>query len=117
MNPRTRGRLLQLLNPSLQVVAVYYQQRFCLMTLGEFGTILLELDDEARARLRPKMYDSKHPFLIAGAERLETILRRSAAILMDWTAAAAVGGLASDYVMPLEFRIPPRRFIDGAGGQ
>ena len=55
MNPRTRGRLLQLLNPSLQVVAVYYQQRFCLLTLGEFGTILLELDDEARGRLRPKM--------------------------------------------------------------
>ena len=34
MNPRTRGRLLQLLNPTLQVVAVYYQQRFCLMSLG-----------------------------------------------------------------------------------
>lgn len=55
MNPRTRGRLLQLLNPTLEVVAVYYQQRFCLLTLGEFGTILLDLDEEARARLRPKM--------------------------------------------------------------
>lgn len=55
MNPRTRGRLLQLLNPTLQVVAVYYQQRFCLMSLGEFGAILLDLDEEARARLRPKM--------------------------------------------------------------
>jgi hypothetical protein len=55
MNPRTRGRLLQLLNPTLQVVAVYYQQRFCLLTLGEFGTILLDLDEEARNKLRPKM--------------------------------------------------------------
>ncbi len=55
MNPRTRGRLLQLLNPTLQVVAVYYQQRFCLMSLGEFGTILLDLEEKARARLRPKM--------------------------------------------------------------
>jgi hypothetical protein len=55
MNPRTRGRLLQMLNPTLQVVAVYYQQRFCLLTLGEFGTILLDLDEEARVRLRPKM--------------------------------------------------------------
>jgi hypothetical protein len=55
MNPRTRGRLLQLLNPTLQVVAVYYQQRFCLLTLGEFGTILLDLEEEARTRLRPKM--------------------------------------------------------------
>ncbi len=34
MNPRTRGRLLQLLNPTLEVVAVYYQQRFCLLSLG-----------------------------------------------------------------------------------
>jgi len=55
MNPRTRGRILQLLNPTLQVVAVYYQQRFCLLSLGEFGTILLDLEEEARARLRPKM--------------------------------------------------------------
>ena len=55
MNPRTRGRIPQLLNPSLQVVAVYYQQRFCLLTLGEFGMILLELDEEARNKLRPKL--------------------------------------------------------------
>ena len=55
MNPRTRGRILQFLNPSVQVVAVYYQQRFCLMSLGEFGTILLDLEEEARAKLRPKM--------------------------------------------------------------
>jgi hypothetical protein len=55
MNPRTRGRLLQFLNPTLEVVAVYYQQRFCLLSLAEFGVILLDLDEEARAKLRPKM--------------------------------------------------------------
>ncbi len=55
INPRTRGRILQLLNPSVQVVAVYYQQRFCLITLAEFGMILLDLDEEARNRLRPKL--------------------------------------------------------------
>ena len=55
MNSRTRGRILDILNPAVQVVAVYYQQRFCLLTLGEFGMILLELDEEARVKLRPKM--------------------------------------------------------------
>ena len=55
MNPRTRGRLLQLLNPTLEVVAVYYQQRFCWLSLGEFATILWELEEEARAKLLPKM--------------------------------------------------------------
>lgn len=59
-NSRTRGRLLQLLNPTLEVVAVYYQQRFCLLTLGEFATILLDLDEEARAKLRPKMKQIQH---------------------------------------------------------
>ena len=34
MNPRTRGRVFQWLNPTLEVVAVYYQQRFCLLSLG-----------------------------------------------------------------------------------
>ena len=59
LNPRTRGRLLQLLNPTLEVVAVYYQQRFCLLSLGEFATILLELEEEARAKLLPKMKQIK----------------------------------------------------------
>ena len=59
MNPRTRGRLLQLLNPTLEVVAIYYQQRFCLLSLGEFATILLELEEEARAKLLPKMKQIK----------------------------------------------------------
>ena len=55
MNPRTRGRVLQMLNPAVEVVAVYYQQRFCLLSLGEFGAILLELEQEARAKLLPRM--------------------------------------------------------------
>jgi len=59
MNPRTRRRLLQLLNPTLEVVAVYYQQRFCLLSLGEFATILLELEEEARTKLLPKMKQIK----------------------------------------------------------
>ena len=59
MNPRTRGRLFQLLNPTLEVVAVYYQQRFCFLTLWEFGSILLELEEEARAKLLPKMKQFK----------------------------------------------------------
>ena len=59
MNPRTRGRLMQLLNPTLEVVAVYYQQRFCLMMIQEFAVILLELEEEARAKLLPKMKQIK----------------------------------------------------------
>lgn len=45
----------QLLSPSLEVVAVYYRQRFCLLTLAEFGRMLLDLPDPARARLREKL--------------------------------------------------------------
>jgi hypothetical protein len=30
MNPRTRGRLLEFLNPTVELVAVYHEQRFCL---------------------------------------------------------------------------------------
>jgi hypothetical protein len=36
-------RAWQLLSPSLEVVAVYYRQRFCLLTLTEFGRILLDV--------------------------------------------------------------------------
>ena len=59
LNPRTRQRLLQLLNPALEVVAVYYQQRFCLLSLVEFAVILLELDETSRAKLLPKMKQIK----------------------------------------------------------
>ena len=59
MNPRTRGRLLQLLNPTWEVVAVYYQQRFCLPSLGEFATILLQLEEEARAKLLTRYFNKR----------------------------------------------------------
>jgi len=55
MNPRTRGRLTQLLNPTVELVVVYYQQRFCLLSLAEFAVLLLELEQAARAKLLPKM--------------------------------------------------------------
>ncbi len=55
MNPRTRGRLLELLNPTVELVAVYYQQRFCLLSLAEFAVLLLEVEEAARAKLLPKM--------------------------------------------------------------
>jgi hypothetical protein len=55
MNPRTRGRLLQLLNPTVELVAVYYQQRFCLLSLAELAVFLLDLEEAARAKLLPKM--------------------------------------------------------------
>jgi len=55
MNPRTRGRLLQLLNPTVELVAVYFQQRFCLLSLAEFAVLLLEMEETARDKLLPKM--------------------------------------------------------------
>ena len=58
MNRRTRPRILQRLAPTLQVVAVYYHQRFGLLLLPEFAEILLELAEDARAKLLRKM-----PFL------------------------------------------------------
>ena len=54
----TRGvwqRAWQLLSPSLEVVAVYYRQRFCLLTLAEFGRILLDLAEPVRGKLREKL--------------------------------------------------------------
>lgn len=48
-------RTWQLLSPSLEVVAVYYRQRFCLLTLAEFGRILLEIAEPARGKLREKL--------------------------------------------------------------
>src|SRR5437879_5608513 len=48
-------RLLQLLNPTVELVAVYYQQRFCLLSLAEFAVLLLEMEEAARIKLLPKM--------------------------------------------------------------
>ena len=48
-------RTRQLLSPSLEVVAVYYRQRFCLLTLAEFGRILLDIAEPVRGKLREKL--------------------------------------------------------------
>jgi hypothetical protein len=48
-------RTWQLLSPSLEVVAVYYRQRFCLLTLAAFGRILLDIAEPARSKLREKL--------------------------------------------------------------
>jgi hypothetical protein len=43
LNRRTPTSIFRLLTPTLQVVAVYYRQRFCLFSLAEFARILLTL--------------------------------------------------------------------------
>ncbi|MBI4902344.1 MAG: transposase [Acidobacteria bacterium] len=48
-----RTRLL--LSPTLEVVAVYYRQRFCLLTLAEYGRILLDIEEPARSKLREQL--------------------------------------------------------------
>jgi len=56
--PLTRGvwdLTWQLLSPTLEVVAVYYRQRFCLLTLAEYGRILLDIAEPARSKLRENL--------------------------------------------------------------
>jgi hypothetical protein len=48
-------RTWQLLSPTMEVVAVYYRQRFCLLTLAEFGRILLDVAEPVRGKLREKL--------------------------------------------------------------
>jgi hypothetical protein len=48
-------RTWQLLSPTFEVVAVYYRQRFCLLTLAEYGTILLDITEPARGKLREQL--------------------------------------------------------------
>jgi hypothetical protein len=48
-------RAWQLLSPTLEVVAVYYRQRFCLLTLAEFSRILLDIAEPDRSKLRDKL--------------------------------------------------------------
>jgi len=55
MNRRTRPRILEMLGPTVKVVAVYYQQRFCFLLLPEFAEILLTLTEAARQKLLKKM--------------------------------------------------------------
>jgi len=59
LNRRTRARTLDLLGPTVEVVAVYYQQRFCLLLLPEFAAILLEVTEPARTKLLKKMQQLK----------------------------------------------------------
>ena len=55
VNRRTRLRTLQLLAPTLEVIAAYYQQRFCLFSLPDFAEILLSLEEPARTKLRKRI--------------------------------------------------------------
>jgi hypothetical protein len=59
LNRRTRARTLDMLGPTVEVVAVYYQQRFCLLLLPEFAAILLEVTEPARTKLLKKMQQLK----------------------------------------------------------
>ena len=51
LNGLTRNSVLDLLAPTLEVVAVYFQQRFCLLCLPEFARILLTIEEAARKKL------------------------------------------------------------------
>jgi hypothetical protein len=53
-------RAWQLLSPTLEVVAVYYRQRFCLLTLAEYGRILLDIAEPVRGKLREKLRRIEH---------------------------------------------------------
>jgi Transposase DDE domain len=55
LNRRTCTSVFGLLAPTLQVVAVYYRQRFCLFSLAEFASILLTIADPARHTLLEKI--------------------------------------------------------------
>jgi hypothetical protein len=55
LNRRVWERTWALLSPALEVVVVYYRQRFCLLTLAEYGRILLEVAEPTRARLRDRL--------------------------------------------------------------
>jgi hypothetical protein len=55
LNRLTRARILERLGPTLELVAVHYRQRFCLLLLPEFAEILLEVAGDARAKLLKKM--------------------------------------------------------------
>jgi hypothetical protein len=55
LNPGIWERARLLLAPTLEVVAVYYRQRVCLLSLAEYGKILLEIEEPARTKLRDKL--------------------------------------------------------------
>ena len=55
LNRSVWERAWQLLSPTLEVVAVYYRQRFCLLTLAEFARTLLDIAEPARTKLRDRL--------------------------------------------------------------
>ncbi len=55
LNRNVWGCAGELLSPTLEVVAVYYRQRFCLLTLAEYGRILPELAEPVRGKLRDRL--------------------------------------------------------------
>jgi hypothetical protein len=59
LNRNTRARALGVLGPTVEVIAVYSQQRFCLLRLTEFAELLLELEEAARGKLLKKMRELK----------------------------------------------------------
>jgi Transposase DDE domain len=62
-------RTRQLLSPTLEVVAVYYRQRFCLLTLAEFARILLEIAEPVRGKLREKASPYRARTIFAAGNR------------------------------------------------
>jgi hypothetical protein len=55
LNRSVWERAWELLSPTLEVVAVYYRQRFCLLTLAEYGRILLDIAEPVRGSLRDRL--------------------------------------------------------------
>ncbi len=55
LNREVWKRAWGLLSPALEVVAVYYRQRFCLLTLAEYGRILLDVAEPVRGKLRHRL--------------------------------------------------------------
>jgi Transposase DDE domain len=55
LNRSVWERAWGLLSPTLEVVAVYYRQRFCLLTLAEYGRILLQVAEPVRGKLRDRL--------------------------------------------------------------
>ena len=55
LNRSVWERAWELLSPTLEVVAVYSRQRFCLLTLAEYGRILLDVTEPVRGKLRDRL--------------------------------------------------------------
>lgn len=48
---QTRLQIIRRLGPTLTVVAVYHGQKFCLLSLPDFAEILLQIEEQPRAKL------------------------------------------------------------------